>query len=321
LKNTTFKIGRQYLDTPLAFTEKWNVAPNSFDAIVVENKDIRNVTLVGTYIGKGNGAFARVTNGERFSDYGLGGGAYAIGALTNFGIPVNVWYYNVKSDDNPGTDSYKRGLKAWWIDTNYKTVVDSVKYNFGAQYGNIDPNADNVKDTKGGAVKIGATFGDFTLSGAYSKMNDDGLVGLANTATITEYGANGANGAGGKKTKLYTAGIYTDGTAVAMPGSEAYKIAGSMKTSIGKFALAYVSCDNDSATKQNLRNANTNVDEIDFVYATKVLGINTKLIYIDRDVDTKYDVTTNTNVANSQNVGAVLKHDTKHVRIVLSKKF
>jgi len=319
LANTTFKIGRQYLDTPLAFTETWNLAPNSFDAIVVANTDIPNVTLVGASVGKGNGTFARVANGDNFQSYGLGGGALALGALTNFGLPVNVWYYNVKSAANPA-DAYDKGVKAWWIDTNYKTAYNGVKYNMGAQYGDINPNADGVKDTKGGAIKLGAAFGDFTLSGAYSKMKDDGLVGLANTATITKYNG-GANGAGGKKTKLYTAGIYTDGTAVAMPGSKAYKIAGSVNTSYGKFTLAYVDCKNDSATNVNLRNANTNVKETDLIYSTKVLGINTKLIYIDRNVDSKYENNTDEAVTAAQNVGAVLDHDTKHVRIVLSKNF
>jgi hypothetical protein len=94
LDKTTFKIGRQYLDTPLAFTENWNLAPNSFDAIVAVNSDINNVTLVGAYVGKGNGTFGRVTNGQQFTNY-VDSGAYALGILTNFGVPVNVWYYNV----------------------------------------------------------------------------------------------------------------------------------------------------------------------------------------------------------------------------------
>ena len=281
LKNTTFKIGRQYLDTPLAFTETWNVAPNSFDAIVAVNTDINNVTLVAASVGKGNGTFARVTNGQQFTTYGQRG-AYALGALTNFGIPVNLWYYNVREV-----------AKAWWADTNFNLMNAKV----GLQYGVINPNASGLDDTKGGAIKVSGNIAGFALSAAYSKMNDDGVVALANTATNF------------KKTKLYTAGIYTDGTGVAIPGSKAYKITAATNTPIGKLTLAYVDCENDSATNVAFRSAATNVKEADVILGTKVLGINTKLIYINRNVDSAYTGT------------GFLQNDTNHVRIILSKKF
>ena len=289
LKNTTFKIGRQYLDTPLAFTETWNLAPNSFDAIVAVNKDIQNVAVVGAYVGRGNGTFGRVTNGEDFDRY-VKKGAYALGLLTNFGLPVNVWYYNVRDV-----------AKAWWADAAYTLPYEGVKYNFGLQYGSMDPDATGADDTSGGAIKLGADFGDYSLMAAYSKMDDDGVLPLANTAT------------GFKKTKLYTAGIYTDGTGVAVPGSEAWKVKGSAKTSIGKFTAQYVCCENDSATVKSNSNAMTNVKEMDLIYGTKVLGINTKLIYINRDVDDAY--------APANPSAKSLKQDTQHVRIVLSKEF
>lgn len=103
--NTTAKIGRQHLDTPLAFTEKWNIAANSFDAAVLINSDIENVTLIGAYVGKGNGGnevpgtapkdgFSTVISGGDFRAFGTNGymtplgvvaltgdGAYAAAAL------------------------------------------------------------------------------------------------------------------------------------------------------------------------------------------------------------------------------------------------
>ncbi len=302
LKNTTLKIGRQYLDTPLAFTETWNLAPNSFDAIVAVNNDIQNVTLVGASVGKGNGTFGRVTNGSKFTTYAQKG-AYAAGILTNFGVPVNLWYYNVR-----------QVAKAWWADANIN-LMNVAK--LGLQYGDINPNADGAKDTKGGAIKLSGNVAGFDLSAAYSKMDEDGVVALANTATLKAYkDDNGdAYAYGGKKTKLATSGIYTDGTGVAIPDSEAYRIAASTKTPIGKFTLAYVDCENDSAKAAALKaNAlvsvkqlasDTNVKEVDAILGTKVLGINTKLIYINRNFTE----------------GSQKDHDKQHVRIVLSKKF
>ncbi len=305
LSNTTFKIGRQYLDTPLAFTERWNLAPNSFDAIVVLNQDIKNVTLVGAYVGRGNGVKVRVSNGDKFEGYGTnaahpdgGRGAYAVGALTKFidGLPINLWYYDVV-----GT------ADAFWADADYTyKMAEDMSFDLGAQYGSIMPKGavedaiPGIGDTNGFGVKIGTKIGMFDVMAAYSSVDDDNgnaKVALANTATMS-------GTTGGKKTKLYTAGIYTDGTGVAVPGSDAYKLKASAKVAgIGKFIAQYVVCENDN----NL--AMQNVSELDVIYATKLAGINTKWIYMNRSIDEGA-------VAN-----AGLKDDTNHFRVILSKNF
>ncbi|HEX5711488.1 MAG TPA: hypothetical protein VFX68_09095, partial [Sulfuricurvum sp.] len=42
LGKTTLKAGRMELDTPLLFTEKWNIAYNTFEAVVAINTDLPN---------------------------------------------------------------------------------------------------------------------------------------------------------------------------------------------------------------------------------------------------------------------------------------
>ncbi len=290
LSNTTFKIGRQYLDTPLAFTERWNLAPNSFDAIVAINQDIKNVTLVGAYVGRGNGMKVRVTSGDDFNTYAAGKGAYAVGALTKFvdGLPINLWYYDLPSM-----------ATAAWADAAYNLkLADDMAVGIGAQYGTIMPAANGVDDTVGYGVKLSGKIGMFDVMAAYTTMDDDGAVALANTATMS-------GTTGGKKTKLYTANIYTDGTAVAVPGSDAWKVRAAVKVDgIGKFIAQYNSCENDVTNA-----AMQNVDELDVIYATKLAGINTKLIYMNRSV-------TEGAVAN-----AGLKDDTNHFRVILAKNF
>ena len=289
LSNTTFKIGRQFLDTPLAFTEKWNVAPNSFDAIVALNQDIKNVTLVGAYVGRGNGVKVRVSNGDNFDTYAAKG-AYAVGALTKFvdGLPINLWYYELPSV-----------ATAAWADAAYNLKLgDDTAVGLGAQYGTIMPAASNVDDTVGYGVKLSGKVGMFNLMAAYTSMDDDGAIALANTATMS-------GTTGGKKTKLYTAGIYTDGTGVAIPGSDAYKVKAAVKVDgVGKFIAQYVVCENDVTNA-----AMQNVSELDVIFATKLAGINTKLIYMSRTIDEGA-------VAN-----AGLQDDTQHVRVILSKNF
>ncbi len=308
LSNTTFKIGRQYLDTPFAFTENWNLAPNSFDAAVVLNQDIKNVTLVGAYVGKGNGvvgdvlrgntdasgganpgAIGRVTNGDRFESYlpgyaTTGHGTYAVGVLTNLvaGLPINLWYYNVGNTAD-----------ALWVDGAYSLkLADDMSVGLGAQFGQMMPDASGSEDTTGYAAKIGGKVGMFDVMAAYSTVDDatNGFA-LANTAT------------GFKKTKLYTAGVYTDGTGVAVPGSDAFKVKASAKVpGIGKFIAQYVSCENNNNA------AMQNVDELDLIYATKLAGIGVKAIYINRDT-TPDTATTGFGM------------DTSHVRLILSKNF
>ncbi len=292
LSNTTLKIGRQYLNTPFAFSEGWNLQKNSFDAIVALNQDIKNVTLVGAYVGKGNGAFGVVQNGDRFTSYldgfeASGHGTYAIGAMTNLlkGLPINAWYYNVGNVAD-----------AAWIDGAYTLGLgNGMNVGLGGQFGQMMPDASGVDDTTGYAGKISGKVGMFNLMAAYSTVDDGntGSLPLANTAT------------GFKKTKLYTAGVYTDGTGVAVPGSDAFKVKASVKVpGIGKLIAQYVSCENDDNAAMH------NVDEIDIILATKLAGIGAKIIYINRDV-TEGEIPGN----------GGFKMDTDHVRMIFTKNF
>ncbi len=294
LERTTFKIGRQYLDTPLAFTENWNIAPNSFDAAVIMNNDIVNTTLVAAYVGKGNGQFVKVTNGDKFTPY-VKEGAYAVGAITSLldgSIPISIWGYDVVNV-----------AQAYWADAGYKAKLGGVGLNIGAQYGALMPDDDanslvgaGAEDSSGFGVKVGTNIGlagmNFGLMAAYSSVDDDGSLPLANTATNF------------KKTKLYTAGIYTDGTHVAQPGSDAFKVKASTKINgIGKLIVQYVHNENDTLAAPVL-----DVDEIDVILATSLPGgLGAKIIYMNR----AYDQVNNDKVHN----------DADHVRIILSKKF
>ncbi len=303
MERTTFKIGRQYLDTPLAFTETWNLAPNSFDAAVVVNNDIANTTIIGAYVGKGNGLFVRVADGDDFQPYAQEG-AYAIGAVVEpiKGLPISLWGYDVVNV-----------AQAIWADTSFKTKLSNIGLDVGVQYAMITPDDDansfatglgivNPDDSSGFGVKLGTNMNvagmGFGLMAAYSSVDDAGVIALANTATLAVNGGV----AGGKKTKLYTAGIYTDGTHVAQPGSDAFKVKASTKLDgIGKLIVQYVHNENEARPVLD-------VDEIDVILATKLPGgLGAKLIYMNRAYDQ----------VNADKV----HNDADHVRVILSKKF
>ena len=207
---TTAKVGRMELDTPLAFTEKWSIEKNTFEAAVLINQDIPDTTLVGAFVGNGNGtetfgggqpanvvggaglaAGGVVNQNGEFTTYGSNG-AFAVAAINNSWKPLTVqaWYYNVE-----------RVATASWLqaDLNVEGIL------VGAQYSTIDINKDVVlsgaplgaaADISSNvyAVMLGYAMKDtFTAKVSYSSVGEDHSAGF-NTATA----------AGTAQSKLYT---------------------------------------------------------------------------------------------------------------------
>ena len=196
---TTVKLGRMELDTPLVFTEKWSIEKNTFEAAVVINQDIPDTTLVGAYVGNGNGtenlgqdvtgtvyglglaAGAVVNQDGQFTTYGTDG-AYAVGAINNSFKPLTVqaWYYDLT-----------RLATAYWLqaDLDASTLgVDGLSA--GVQYSAQDVKTgdslgiNNTDTASVYAVKLGYEMKDlFTASVAYSSVDDKGALTAANTAT------------------------------------------------------------------------------------------------------------------------------------------
>ena len=306
MSNTTAKVGRQHLDTPLAFSESWNIATNSFDAAVLINSDIENVTLIGAYVGRGNGGnevvgtapkdgFSTVVAGGNFRTFGtnsymtplggvplIGDGAYAAAALVKpmADLGLNLWYYNVQNIAD-----------AAWLDANY--AINGI--NLGAVYAQMMPKGQIAAftDTSAYALKVDSKVGPVSLLGAYSSVDDDNgqnVLPVANVAT------------GFKKTKLPTAGVYNDGFVVAQPGSDTFKLKAGMPVGSVNLTAQYVSTTNDTYAKFD-------VDEIDLIAATKIADINLKAIYVNRAFK------------NDAASGCVCNSDSDHIRIIAGIDF
>ncbi|WOE69654.1 porin [Hydrogenimonas thermophila] len=209
---TTIKIGRQELDTPLAFTETWSIAKNTFDAAVLLNQDIPKTTLVAAWVGRGNGtsatptiasagsavapvaSLAGVVNNAQDGNDPFGtyykSGAYAIAAVTT-AIPMTTaqaWYYNVVDV-----------ATAIWLQAD---VAPMKGLTVGAQYANLDLDAAGAPTGSIWAVKAGYEMNGLNVSAAYSSTDKDAGAG-ANTATAT-----GAS-------KIYTEAWWTYGKVTA----------------------------------------------------------------------------------------------------------
>lgn len=179
LGNTTGKVGRMTLETPLAFTETWSVDYNTFETVVVSNEDIPDTTLVGMFIAQSNGfaqdpvapASGSITSaGGDFNKFGSDGG-YVVGVTNNSIKPLTAqaWYY-----DLPNT------LDAFWLqaDLDYEGIIA------GAQYTTINTTGGTDSDTAY-AVKLGYAIPDaVTITAAYSSVSDKGSRGgVYNIAT------------------------------------------------------------------------------------------------------------------------------------------
>lgn len=286
---TTAKIGIQELNTPLAFTEKWNVTKNTFEAFVLVNNDIEGVTLVGAYVGKSNsvddngtvtgGGGQNVNYDGKFNSFY--DGAYAVGAITKLGnVNVQAWGYNIQNVAD-----------AYWLEAD--TKVGGLF--LGGQYAGTEGKGVNGEDLQAYAVKAATDVAGIHVYGAFSAVSDDTAggtsVGFSNTAT-------------GDKTKLYTgtASIYADGATVAGEDTDAWKIGAKAKLAGVALGASYTDVDYG----QNAGNANGEAQTIDFFAAKKVGPVALKAIYTELE---------------TKNGAGVVQNDWQTIRFIASTKF
>jgi len=211
---TTAIIGRQELNTPLAFTENWNVARNTFGAAVVANSDIPDTTIVGAWVGQSNGATgietmaynsavgdATIAANGAYSTF-MDKGAYAL-AIVNSSVKdtaLQGWYYSVSNIAN-----------AYWLQADAKIDIVTL----GAQYANMKPQGSlkAYESTHVWALKAGVDVEGVNAFAAYSQVNDKNGLDFGNLD--------------GSATKIYTGddqdSIYAK-ELVVTPGAKAWKI-------------------------------------------------------------------------------------------------
>ena len=284
---TTVKLGRMELDTPLAFTEKWSIEKNTFEAAVAINQDIPDTTLVGAYVGNGNGSQdgkigtdipgltraplatgAVVNDNGGFTTFGLNG-AFAVGAINNSIKPLTVqaWYYQFPSL-----------ATAYWLeaDLNMEGILA------GAQYtsGKIDKAYGNGKSSGTYALMLGYEMKDMlTIKAAYSETDKDGELNGANTAT-----SSGAS-------KLYTEAWWNYGK-VTGADTQAFNISvESPVNGLFDLGLYYTNANQASKKVAGVEQQNNDLSEFT-VTAGKSFGpLDATLAYIYADVEDNNNAT------------------------------
>jgi len=279
---TTLKAGRMALDTPLAFTETWSIEKNTFEAVVLLNQDIPDTTLVGAYVGNGNGtetfgqdlrsnvntlglAVAPVVNADgEFGTYGSDG-AYTIGAINNSWKPLTVqaWYYDVQ-----------KIADAYWLqaDLNIEGILAGAQYVSAQLDSNLNVPSPAGDSSSTYALMLGYEMADmFTAKVSYSSVDSDGAVGAANTATST-----GAS-------KLYTEAWWNYGKVTQM-GTDSWNISlTSPVNGLFDLGLYYTDADQDNMVQGVA--ANNDLSEFDLTVGKSFGPLDATLAYIYADVE------------------------------------
>lgn len=266
LENTALIVGRQRIDTPLVFTETWNIAANTFDAAVVQNSDLPDTTLIGAYIDRGNGASGFAVVNPAITDSGhlknpfkkfYDDGAFAAGVINKSlsGVQLQGWYYH--ADDT---------AEAYWFqgDAEYSGMTLGLQ----AAGLNLDNAIDSSATSKGYAAKIGYVGTEhLTLSAAVSQTDKDGSPDfqIANLAT---------GGGGGAQSKLYTEAWWNFGY-VGAAGTTAYNVTAlyTIPDTVD-LGLFYTSSD------QRVENGDADMDELTATAAKSFGSLGTSIAYI-----------------------------------------
>jgi hypothetical protein len=269
--STTIKAGRQELNTPLMFSEKWNVMPTTFDAAVIINQSVANLTLIGAYVGKTNN-HASLGNFNTPVGTLANDGAYAAGAIYKNDIANgSFWFYNVPTAAN-----------ALWIDGTAKIAGAKIV----GQFAMIMPDEDGLRnhldaptietdDTTAFALQGTYKIQNTTVSLAGSFTNGDKDKTMLNVANFGTF-----KGVGGVKTKLATATISGDGDEAGATDTTAYKlkVVQDMK-SYGKIIAQFAQyIHGEDSNKAYNRDETGTVFE--FLYKQKLSGMNLLFAYI-----------------------------------------
>ena len=183
--NTTAKLGRQYISTPLVAGSGTRIFKESFEAYTIQNSDLPNTTITASYVTKFQGRTDGNEGAPKFNK--LGDGVYSVYVTNNSIENLNLAGQYVKATDMT-TDN--KDITLYYLNGSY----DFGAFKLGAQYYGSDD--DNTADTgyylnnRDGylyALKASTNIGDLSLGVAYSEVSDKGGVSAYNLGNGADY--------------------------------------------------------------------------------------------------------------------------------------
>ena len=313
--STTFTMGRMPLDTPLAFTERWNATYNTFGAAVVSH-NIGATTLIYAYVGSHNsmgtgdptnvaaydGFTSFTTTDTEFNKLSAHGAHMVAASTAAAGAKINAYYYNVPNGENATAT-------ALWADATINVAGTKLKV-IGANVA-LSGTGKVIGNTSAIAANASMKVAGIKLYGAVSKTTK-GDHTMGNIATTS------------KKTKLGTDGVYTDGRYGGQPDVMSIKVKAATKvagiTTIAQFVMA--NAGDNGGTRNDVK---LDSNELDVILKKKVGNIDFKAIYMMR-MGTAYNGTitagADSGTATTTSIGGDADATTQQkIRVVASLKF
>ncbi len=258
LGKTAFKLGRQELEknlSPFAFSESWNIFKNSFDALVIRNKDVESTTLLGAFIHKSNGELTGTPGLMNLGNFrGIGDetnnkGLYLLTAKNDAleKLPITLSYYKLLGQD----------LSVVWADGKFN-YLEALKVE--VQAGSMMDSATNADNTNAYGLKASGQVSNINLFTAYSHVNN-GTRELRNLGT-------------GIKTPLYTQLILNQN--FISTSNDTVVFGSSLPIGTGVFAVKY------NMTNDNSVN-NIDYNELDVTYKFDAFNTKMLLAYVMQD--------------------------------------
>jgi hypothetical protein len=242
--NTTFKGGRQRLDTPLAGSDDARMLPNLFEAYMLSNTDLADTTLILAHVTQfAQGTFGRAYNAAADAPnavLSVTSGYSLVDSRDNTGRFVNMGTYAIGERTAGVTVAaaiYEgiAGLKLQLWDYYAHDILNALyaEAAYGWSYGSAHPYVAaqwiSERDVGSNSVigkvesdfigaKAGLKVANFDLYGAYSKNSTQSDAAI-NGGTLTPWGGMPA----------YTQGMVTRHQFMA--GTEAWKVTGGYRWS------------------------------------------------------------------------------------------
>ncbi|HHD79282.1 MAG TPA: outer membrane porin, OprD family [Epsilonproteobacteria bacterium] len=207
--NTTLKLGRQEIETPFAQVDDIGIVPNTFEAYILENKDLPDTTLFIGHIQKMAGVDAEVV--DTFTRVNGDNNMQVIG-LHYEGIKdltLDTWYYKLKDAE---TDSI------FYVETSYEGAINNVDYGLGLQYAKQTYLNEEDASIYGISASLNHENTGLTLGVAYNKADGNAATsgfGGGPFFSNSEYLIIDNAGVDGSQTWL---GLEWDGSSAGMNG-------------------------------------------------------------------------------------------------------
>ncbi len=166
--NTTAKVGRQYLATPLIASSGSRIFKESFQAAVLTNTDIKDTSISLMYVDKYQGRTDGNEGAPSFEK--LGDGVFSIYATNNSIKNLSLAGQYVNAKDLVANNT--KDVSIYYLNAEY----DFNTFKLGAQYYGSDDDGAANNDGNAFAVKASTKIADISLAASYSEVSEDGGV-------------------------------------------------------------------------------------------------------------------------------------------------